>query len=422
MSDHPQNRSPDDTTRAGMGSWRVFVLVAAGAVVGLAGTDLVLPAIPLLVDELAGTTTQAQWVLASYVTGTAMGLVLFGELGARYPLGRLLWSSLSGFAVVSLLAVLAESILQLTLLRFFQGLLAAAPAVFGPVILKGLFPPQQSLVYLGRLGSLESMAPALAPVIGAWLLLYFNWHASFYLLALAAVIVAVCWRVQPQILAGLAATQAGGSFLELMKNRRYLGYALSQAATLGALLTFVFAAPTLLTVVMGGDISDFIIMQVLGIIFFVLCANTAHLLVRRWGEDRTIWVGSLLAASGTWLLLAYAFLGGADKLAIWLLFVLVNAGLGVRGPPGFYKAIEAAAGDDARGSAGVVLTSLLTAAIGTVVVAPFIGAGLWPVSLVTAILASASPLLLWFWGPFSGGKAGGKSGVESGGKSREGAS
>ena len=62
----------------------LFALIIAGTILGLAGTDLVLPAVPTLPEYIKGTLSQAQLVLAAFTGGTAIGLLVFGELGARY--------------------------------------------------------------------------------------------------------------------------------------------------------------------------------------------------------------------------------------------------------------------------------------------------------------------------------------------------
>jgi MFS family permease len=78
-----------------------FVLVAGGTVLGIAGTDLVLPAVPSLPAALGGSPAQAQLVLAAFVAGTALGLLLFGELGARFDRRWLLAGSLAAYGLVS---------------------------------------------------------------------------------------------------------------------------------------------------------------------------------------------------------------------------------------------------------------------------------------------------------------------------------
>ena len=70
-----------------------FALIVMGTILGLAGTDLVLPAVPSLPETLDGTQAMAQLILAAFVAGGCIGLLAFGELGARIDQRTLLiWS------------------------------------------------------------------------------------------------------------------------------------------------------------------------------------------------------------------------------------------------------------------------------------------------------------------------------------------
>src|SRR3712207_2604551 len=61
-----------------------LALVVASTVLGLMGTDLVLPAVPSLSATLGGGPAEAQLVLAAYVGGTSVGRLVFGALGDRF--------------------------------------------------------------------------------------------------------------------------------------------------------------------------------------------------------------------------------------------------------------------------------------------------------------------------------------------------
>lgn len=87
-------------------NYSIFMLVAAGTVLGLMGTDLVLPAIPVLPERLGGTASEAQLVLAAYVAGTCLGLIGCGAISERWPAKRLMVASLAGMAVTSYLCTL----------------------------------------------------------------------------------------------------------------------------------------------------------------------------------------------------------------------------------------------------------------------------------------------------------------------------
>ena len=181
-----------------------------------------------------------------------------------------------------------------------------------------------------------------------------------------------------------------GSYARLLSDPAFLRYALSQAFVLGGLLVFVFGAPAVVVRSFGGTLTDFIMMQVIGIPSFILAANMAGSSVTKFGAERMIFVGTVLAGAGVVPMLAYALAGGRSALAVTALFVPVNVSLGLRGPPGFYRALLAARGDDARGSAIVILAIMAATAIGTAVVAPFIEHGLVPLALATLALQLAA--------------------------------
>ncbi|MBI1186524.1 MAG: MFS transporter [Alphaproteobacteria bacterium] len=371
-----------------------FATLAAGAVLGLGGTDLVLPAVPSLPSALGGTPGQAQLVLAAYVAGSGAGLLLFGELGARFDQRLLLIGSLLGFSALSTAAAYAPDLEALIALRAGQGAAGAAAAVFAPGMLRASFDAPGAVKAIGLLGSIESLTPALAPIAGVWLLAIGGWRASFAVLAIGAALLAAAVFALRGRLPRIETRVLGGGYGRLLISPVYLRYALSQAFTLGGLLTFVFGAPAVMTGPLGLTLTDFIVMQVSGIMFFILGANLAGAMASRFGAERMIFVGSAVSAAGAVALLAYGVAGGGGVLAITILWVPVNLGLGLRGPPGFFRAVQAARGDDARGVALVILAILLTTAAGTAAAAPFITLGLAPLAGIAAMISCASVLVL----------------------------
>ncbi|BCH33858.1 MFS transporter [Mesorhizobium sp. L-8-10] len=371
-----------------------FVMIVCGTVLGIAGTDLVLPAVPELPEALGGTLERSQLVLAAFVAGSAFGLLVFGSLGARYDQRALLVGSLVAYGVISGLAGLSPSLEALIGLRFLQGAAGSAAAVFAPGIIRALYGDERAVGALGFLGSVEALTPALAPVAGLWLIRLFGWNASFGAIALLALLLAGAITAWHRHIPAVVSSRKAGGYGHLLADPVFLRYAVSHAFTLGALLVVVFGAPTVFVAALGATLADFIIMQMTGIATFVVAANLAGRLVRRFDAERLISMGTLLSAAGAVAMLAYALAGGDDTLVVTALFIPFNTGLGLRGPPGFHLAVVAARGDDARGAALVVVAILVTTAVGTAAVAPFITAGLMPLAMGAAVLALASVALV----------------------------
>ncbi len=369
-----------------------LALVVTATVLGLMGTDLILPAIPNLPEALGGDAATAQLVLAAYVAGTCIGLLIYGALGDRVATHTLFVCSLFLTGVTSLACGFAPSMEMLILLRALQGAVASGAAVFAPAIIRALFDERKAIRAIGALGSIESLAPALAPILGAWLLSIGSWRLSFDLIAAAAFAIAAISAFVPLIPQVSRRTQ--GSYRLLLSDPVFLRYALSQAFVLGGLLVFVCGAPAVMVRVYGGTLGDFIVMQVTGITTFMFAANFAGRLAAHFGAERMISFGTMLALAGSAAMFAYAIAGGSAALLITILFVPINSGLGLRGPPGFYRAVIAARGDDARGSALVILAIMAVTALGTAAVAPVIEYGLVPIAAAAFLLELAAAICL----------------------------
>jgi DHA1 family bicyclomycin/chloramphenicol resistance-like MFS transporter len=375
MTDHPR-------------PYVTLALVVAATLLGLMGTDLVLPAVPSLPETLGGDAAAAQLVLAAYVGGTSIGLLVFGALGDRFATRSLFVASLLLTALVSFACAWAPSIGWLIGLRALQGAVASGPAVFAPAIARAMFDEARAVRAIGALGSIESLAPALAPILGVWLLALGGWQLSFELIGAVALALAAINLALPLI--PQTGRRTAARYALLLRDKVFLRYALSQAFVLGGLLVFVFGAPAVMVHSFGGSIADFIIMQVSGIATFILAANFAGSLAARFGAERMIGVGTAMATAGAAGMLVYALAGGASTIVITALFVPINSGLGLRGPPGFYRAVVASHGDDARGSALVILFIMAATALGTAAVAPFIEQGLAPLAAAAFVLEVAA--------------------------------
>lgn len=372
----------------------VTALLVCCTVLGLAGTDLVLPAVPMLPDVLGGNIAQAQLVLASFAAGTGIGLLLFGELGATLDNRRMLAFALLAYSLTSVAAAMSSSMSLLIALRFLQGVAASCGAVVTPGIVRELFDEKAAIKALGALGSIESLAPAIAPIVGVVLLGAYGWSASFWITAALALLLSGLVALSGSRIPKILGNPSRLGYWLLLRSPVFQRYALSQGFGLGALLVFVFAMPTVYVIAFGGDIREFIVMQLIGISSYIVAANLSGRLVHRFGAERVIYWGSALALAGCALTLTYGLAGGREPWVIWMLFLPFNMGFGFRGPPGFYLALQASAGDDARASALVILYVMLITAVGTATIAPLVALGLWPAALAAFVLTALSLLVL----------------------------
>jgi len=372
-----------------------FILIVTSTLVVFSGMDLVLPAIPDFPRIFNTSIAMSQMVLAAYTAGSVLGLLLFGALGARYDRCMLMSTSLAIFAASSWACTLTTDIDILLLMRVIQGISSAASGVFAPSVIKTIFDERHAVKAIGLMGSIESLMPAFAPILGAWLLNHYGWKSSFDITAaLGAVMACAFFLLRSRLPMGTQLAGAG-TYTAIFKSPVFLRYAISHACSLGGLVVIVFAAPAVIVNTMGGTLTDFIAMQVIGIFLFITSANFSAPMARRFGAERVIVFGSALAALAAVIMLVYALLGGNNPHLLVVLMLPMNIGFGLRGPNGYFAAIQAAKGDDTRGAALTILAILVAIAGGTAIAAPFLEYGLWALMTVSVAIHLAGLLVLW---------------------------
>ena len=108
-------------------SWALILGLLAG--IGPMCTDLYLPALPEMSEQLAATTTVTQLTLTASLIGLGVGQLLFGPLSDKIGRKRPLILSLLLFIVSSILCATTNNIYWLVVWRFIQGIAGAGGSV-----------------------------------------------------------------------------------------------------------------------------------------------------------------------------------------------------------------------------------------------------------------------------------------------------
>ncbi len=87
-----------------------------------------------------------------------------------------------GFAASTALCAIAGSIDALILGRVLQGLTACAEAVVGYAVIRELYSAAGAVRILAVYGMAIALAPAIGPVVGGHMHVWFGWRSNFVLL------------------------------------------------------------------------------------------------------------------------------------------------------------------------------------------------------------------------------------------------
>jgi DHA1 family bicyclomycin/chloramphenicol resistance-like MFS transporter len=105
------------------------------------------------------------------------------------------------FFLASAGCALAWSIESLLFFRTMQGMTAGAGMIVGRAIVRDVLDGAEAQRLMSQITLVFAVAPAVAPVIGGWLHVWFGWRAVFaFLMLFTATVWFVCWRSLPETL------------------------------------------------------------------------------------------------------------------------------------------------------------------------------------------------------------------------------
>lgn len=223
-----------------------FVLAACTGV-SILSTDLVAPSIPDLPKIFATDAQTAQMVVGINLLAYALAHLVHGPISEVLGRRLLLLSAFGLFALASIAAMFAGSIEALLAMRFVQGLFSSVPSVVVILIIRELYGRAGSVRVLALYGFAIGAAPALGPLIGSYLHVWFGWRAGFLLCAVLALTVSlwVAWLVPETLSAKRTVRPAGvvGDYRRLLTRGRYLRPALGGSLAFGAYFAYISTAP-----------------------------------------------------------------------------------------------------------------------------------------------------------------------------------
>ncbi len=384
----------------------IVTIIVAANMLGLAATDLYLPAIPALPDLFDTNIQRIQFTLASFSAGFALSQILIGALGDLYDRRWILIASLLIFVPASIWCALATTVEGLIAARFVQGLSASASAALTVPMLLPLFSQRQSVRAISVIGGIDAIIPAVAPLMGAWIFTQFGVGAVFWVIVLIGLpILAASFFYIPSDKPETHHTRLWpvvAGYRTLLTHGPFMGYALSHGFALAGLLVVILSSPYLIVGHLGGTTLGFVYCQIVWVSLFLLTANSTGLLGKYLSPDQLIRVGTWVQVFSAALTVLYALF--ADTL-VWqgllILMIPYCVGMGLRGGAGFSQAVLAVPGFETRASALMIFFSMGLTAISVGLAALYLDEGLISVALAQLALMLAGWGMLWLIRPAS---------------------
>ena len=244
--------NPDAQTLWRLPQWAFAVLLAVLGMLGPFSIDTYLPAFSGISASLGATPLQMQQTLSAYLFGFAFMALFHGAISDSFGRRPVVLWGLGVFTLASVGCALSQSIGQLIFFRAMQGLSTGAGIVIARAVVRDMYAPSQAQKVMSQITLFFGAAPAIAPLLGGWLLIHSSWHAIFWFLAALGVVLWIAnYRLLPET---LHPTQRQhfhiknllAGYWQLGADPRFLLLALASGVPFNGMFLYILSAPVFL--------------------------------------------------------------------------------------------------------------------------------------------------------------------------------
>jgi len=310
---------------------RLTLTLASLAMIGPFSIDSIFPAFTRIGAEFGADEVALQQLVSAYLAAFAVMSVFHGPLSDALGRKKVMIGGLVIYLIGMFGSLIAPSLGSLVLLRVLQGMSAGAATIVSRVVIRDLFDGAEAQRLMARVMMIFAVAPAIAPIIGGWLLLLGDWRWAFAGVGLYGVIVLGLTTTLPETLPPVDRTPLRigsllGSLVHVGRSPVMLRIAAATAFGFAAQFLFIAGASIFVVRLLGLGEQDFWVLFVPLIIGLISGAWVVGRVAERIERSRLITLGFLgtVASTGVNLLLVSLVPGASGELSLALVPLVIG--------------------------------------------------------------------------------------------------
>ncbi len=316
-----------------------LVIVLLALLMGLQAitTDLYLPALPALGEDLGAPMAQVQFTLSGLLLAFGCSQLVWGPLSDRFGRRPILLISLSAYVLAALACTLAPSIGWLIVWRVLQGAAMGAAVMCARAIIRDLYPPAEGARVMSTALSGLALIACMSAPLGGLLTQWLGWRAALAALVVfsAGTLALVALRFKetlPPRQSSPSPRQLLQQALTILKTPSFQVYSLVAAGTYGGLFTYLATSSFVFIKLLGLSKTHYGLVMSTVSLSYLAGTFLCRWMLRRFGLQVALRVGALFSLSGGLSLAFFAWWQTPSVLAVMLPAYLYMVGHSVLQP------------------------------------------------------------------------------------------
>ncbi len=238
-------------------SRRIAFLLGGLAMFGPFSIDTIFPAFPQMAGQLGADKLAMQQTISVYLLAYALMSVVHGPLSDSIGRRRVIIGGLVVFTLASVGCALSTDLTTLLLFRALQGLSAGVGLIVGRAAIRDLFQGDDAQRLMSQVSMIFGIAPAIAPLVGGWILGWARWPMIFWFLtgfSLLLLLSTALWLPETHPVEArlkLAPRRMLRDYVYIFLNPRFQRIAAAGAFNFSGLFLYIASAPAFVMDLLG---------------------------------------------------------------------------------------------------------------------------------------------------------------------------
>ena len=168
-----------------------LIIVILASAVTLISQSIVTTSLPYYMQDFSVSSATVQWIYSVFLLVMGVMIPPTAYITKRFKIKTILTTSLILFIIGSLLCFLSTSFEILIVGRILESIGTGILIPIGQILIFRIMPEEKWGFYMGLMGFLIGIVPAMGPTIGGIIVDLFNWRVIFEFLAIMAFVILI---------------------------------------------------------------------------------------------------------------------------------------------------------------------------------------------------------------------------------------